>query len=80
MFSVPVKMYIHRNHQNLEEDIPVDSFGSIFGGIVTFLLSIFMLAYLINLFINLYSMQYDRVNKLVGTNSFDLGNNLVELN
>lgn len=39
-----------------------------------------MLGYLIVLFINLYSMQYDYVNKMVTSNTFTDGDQMINLN
>jgi hypothetical protein len=77
MFSVPIKMYIHRFDKNLEDDIPVNAHGSVLGGFISFSVYTVMLYYLSNLFVNLYSMNYDNINKIVGSNSFNNGDEFV---
>ena len=70
MFSVPVKLHIHRHNPETNKIKQIESLGSHCGGIMTIIVCILSAFYLVTLLITMFSGDHDIINRMVVTNSF----------
>ena len=78
-FAVPIKMYIHRNNEDMKGQEPLDSFGSRFGGVCSIFYFALLLVYAVFLIIRMHEGDNDTIKTQPLQNPFSYGYEKIDL-